>query len=295
MNLSELAGKSRDVELKPVTERHGAIVAYRRILIELIREIQRETRDSVLPEFQAAITLDDESSWFERMKRVAELGVTVAIGKVRRLFTDESQSHLQRLALSVERGIGIDVSPMLNLSQAEEVQLVELYVNRNASLIKSLSDDTVKRVEQAVYDARLNRLTYKDLQVTLREQFGIAQSRAELIAYDQLASLNTDFTRSRHNALGIETYRWRTRHDSRVRPLHRSLNGQEFKWGEPTGAEGGLPPGKNIRCRCTAVALIPAATAASAERNRRTRENLAESNAEATRRDRATNRRRAVS
>ena len=295
MNVPELLSNTKEITLDPVAERTGAIVAYRRILIAVIRDIRRAVNEYVLPVYTSglipdAAVNDDRSvrraiTQFTVVNSVASVSVDTANDKTKLLFEDEAIQHLVRVARGVKKGTGLDVAPWLNLNRDDIDDLVRLYIERNAALIQSLSDDTVNKVEQAVYQAKIDRTTYKELTEILQKQFKIAKNRADLIAYDQLASINSDFTRSRHTALGIKEYRWRTRADGRTRPLHRQINGNVYEWGKPTGAEGGLAPGKPIRCRCTGVSIIPSSPQAVA-RQERLREELRLSNIEARRRAR---------
>ena len=96
----------------------------------------------------------------------------------------------------------------------------------------------------------------RDLRARLKADFGIADKRAALIAQDQTAKLNSDLNRIRQEQAGVTSYEWRTSRDERVRERHRKLDGTVYKWGEPTGAEEGLPPGKPIRCRCVALGVV---------------------------------------
>ena len=294
MNVPELLDNTREIVLTPIAEREGAVIAYRRILIAVIRSIRKAVNENVLPSYtsgllDSALVSDDRGrrrkvTQFTVVNAVASLSVDTALEKVKLLFEDEDRQHLIRVARSIKKGTGLDVAPHLNLNREEIDQLVELYIERNAALIQSLSDDTVNKVEQAVYQAKIDRTNYKDLTKILQKQFGIAKNRADLIAYDQLASINADFTESRHTAIGIKRYRWRAREDGRTRPLHKKLSDErrEYEWGKLTDAEGGLPPGKPIRCRCTGVAVLPANPKAVA-RNEKLREELRLSNIEARR------------
>ena len=98
--------------------------------------------------------------------------------------------------------------------------------------------------------------TSANLRKTLAREFGLSDSRAKLIARDQIGKTTADLNRLRHQQAGITEYDWSTAADERVRPLHRALNGRRYKYGEPTGAEGGLPPGQPVQCRCVALAVV---------------------------------------
>lgn len=289
MDLPSLVANTKEIQFRPVLERNGSIVAYRRILIAVIRDIQKAVREHVMPAFEAnsldGVVQDDRTgrrsrTEFTVVNQVIALSIDTAVEKVAILFDDDQRNHLRRLSGSIRQGTGIDVAPYLNLNREEVDQMVRMYIEQNTSLINSLSDDLIGKVEQAVYRAMLDRNTRHELAEILQNQYGIAAKRAELIATDQIASINYDFTRSRHTALGLDRYRWRTRGDGLVRPLHREINGREYVHGEPTDAEGGLPPGKNIRCRCVSVAVLPANSEAQA-RQKELREQLARTNREA--------------
>lgn len=285
MDIAKLLDNTKEIVLPVVAEREGSIVAYRRILMRMIRAIRKAVNETVLPAYSSGIVPDGSVMdirerkilQFNVVNTVASVSVDTATEEVKLLFDDEAKTHLLLTARAIKKGTGLDVSPALKLSGDEIDDLVRLYIKRNAALIKSLADETVYRVEQAVFQAKIDRTNYKDLTVILQEQFKLSASRARLIAYDQLASINSDFTESRHKAVGIKRYRWRTRRDGRTRPLHVQLDGNEYEWGKPTGSENGLPPGKEIRCRCTAVAILPASPEAVA-RNEKLREELTLSN-----------------
>jgi SPP1 gp7 family putative phage head morphogenesis protein len=84
----------------------------------------------------------------------------------------------------------------------------------------------------------------------------MSDNRAKLIARDQTAKLNSDLNRFRQDQAGVDKYVWRTSQDERVRARHRGLEGKVYEWGEPTGAEDGLPPGQPIQCRCVAQGVV---------------------------------------
>jgi SPP1 gp7 family putative phage head morphogenesis protein len=80
-------------------------------------------------------------------------------------------------------------------------------------------------------------------------------AHALLVAEDQINKLNARLSMERQLDAGIESFRWRTKGDGRVRARHRDLEGTVWTWksGGPSGV--GLP-GEPVRCRCTAEAVI---------------------------------------
>ena len=93
----------------------------------------------------------------------------------------------------------------------------------------------------------------------------MAESRARLIARDQIGKLNSQLTRERNEALGIDKYIWSTSEDERVRESHKVMNGKLCRWDDPTvySDDGGQTwksrasiggeqehPGIPVNCRC---------------------------------------------
>lgn len=233
---------------------------YLKALRVILREMARETRENIVPlavaEMQAnrAMTSDADRSWF---RRLLEMSIDLAIsaeGMVGRILGLESQRHTERFMETAKRALGVDLAAVVR--QEDLGDYLATAALRNASLIKGLADDTVKRVQQTVTNAVINGRSAADLKKALTRQFQIEDGRARLIARDQVAKLNSDLNRIRHQQAGITEYTWRTSADERVRPRHRDLEGKVYKYGEPTGAEEGLPPGQPIQCRCIAQAIV---------------------------------------
>ena len=88
----------------------------------------------------------------------------------------------------------------------------------------------------------------------MSERTDVSDSRAKLIARDQVAKLNGELTKERQTDLGVTGYIWRTVGDERVRDEHADNDGQFFTWDSPpsTGA-----PGEDIQCRCWAEPVLP--------------------------------------
>lgn len=141
------------------------------------------------------------------------------------------------------------------ISVAKHPELIDLYqgwVTENVDLIKSIDaryfDGVRKTISEAVRTGRSTR----DLQEALRKEYSLSRGRAELIARDQVAKLNSSVTKERQVRLGVKKYRWSTSLDSRVRPKHVALEGKVFAWDDPP-SEG--HPGTPISCLPPEVAV----------------------------------------
>jgi SPP1 gp7 family putative phage head morphogenesis protein len=104
----------------------------------------------------------------------------------------------------------------------------------------------------------------------LQERFAVSQSKADLIARDQVLKLNGQVTRERQKASGITEYIWTTARDERVRGNpnglypnsshdHYSLDGTRQRWDAPPQvADDGTTahPGEDYQCRCVAAPVL---------------------------------------
>lgn len=241
--------------LPPIEERLTTVNLYQAALRKMLQGVINETRDAIIPSYRPErLTRDADSSTFTRLRQLTAALSATAQQTVDGILGLEANRHTDTFKANVRRVAGVDISAVV--SQEDLGEYLRQAAARNASLITSLGDDVLKRVEQTVLTASINGASVKSLRGQLVEQFGIVGRRADIIARDQTAKMVSDLNRIRQEQAGITTYSWATSQDERVRPLHRSLEGKVYKWGEPTGAEGGAPPGQPVLCRCTARAII---------------------------------------
>lgn len=250
------------VVLPPISGSLAAERDYYRALRILLSGIRDVVIRSIIPVYQLERQQEatrrrlhdaDESTFSALRALVAQLtGVTNTT--VQRILRLESQRHTENFMKTAKKALGVDLRAVVQQEDLEDY--LRAAAARNTSLITSLSADTVKRVEQAVLQAGINGDSVQKLKSVLTQQMGIVDRRAQLIARDQTAKLNSDLNRIRQQQAGIDDYQWMTSHDERVRPLHQSIDGKVYEWGKPTGAEDGLPPGQPIQCRCVARGIV---------------------------------------
>ena len=252
-DLGELIDKPKGSEhtLPPTHERAGGVIEYNIALVLILREIMREYRATVLPSVKNGVI--SESTFIPLKSTAKSISETTAL-KAKKVFEAEHVSHTRRFWQGIKTKFKLDLSAFIK--PTDNHALLKLYLEKNTSLITSMTNDMVKRVEQTVYSAKINKTSTTELSKILQKEFKIMKSRADLIAVDQLSKLNADFNRARQEQGGIKKYTWRGRLDSRERSLHVNLEGNVYKWGQKTGAEGGLPPSQPIRCRCWAQAVV---------------------------------------
>lgn len=218
----------------------------------------------ILKEFDAAYALSNgidkfvtdapSATFWEYLRRAADKLVSVATNTVNRIVNLESQRNTKQFVNIAKETLKIDLSAVVK--QADLSAYLLQNATRNANLIKNISDDFISKIQEMVTQSTLNGESHAILWKKLAKQFGFSDRRAKLIARDQIGKLTADLNRARQLQAGITKYVWTTSLDERVRPLHQTLDGEIYDWGEPTGAEDGLPPGQPIQCRCLARPII---------------------------------------
>lgn len=158
------------------------------------------------------------------------------------------------IANNIRKVIGIDVFMPDDMIANE----LALFTVNNTSLIKSIADESLRRVETMVYQGlsdgtRVETLA-KEVQQYVDPDVGNTRSRANLIARDQISKLNANLTETRQTDLGIRRYVWRTVGDERVRDSHREKEGKKFSWDDPPADTG--HPGEDYQCRCYAEPVL---------------------------------------
>lgn len=140
--------------------------------------------------------------------------------------------------------LGVDVM----LLDPKVAPIVEGFVHENVALIKSLKNRALDDLENIVARAYATGTRAEAVAPEIAARYQMAERHARLIARDQIGKLNGRITAARHRELGITSFVWRTMNDRKVRPRHRTLNGQRFTYEQPP--HDGLP-GIPIACRCT--------------------------------------------
>ncbi len=127
------------------------------------------------------------------------------------------------------------------------------FTRQNTQLIRSIGDDAAMNIERLVQDAvsrgtstrALSKDIFKELSTGIKEEEKKIKQRAATIARDQVGKLNGNISQVRMKSAGVDSYKWQTMEDRRVRPKHQDLNGEIRTWSQsPT-------PGSEILCRCS--------------------------------------------
>lgn len=251
-------GFKRRIVLQAPAISLGAERGYLSALRKLLRELLAAVRQYVLPNYRPgvldALVADVGETWWDLLRQVKDRLVAITQNTVSSILNLEARRHTTEFITTAKKALGIDLGAVVRQTDLDD--FLRLASQRNANLIQNLATQTISRIQELTTQSVLNGESSAVLYKRLMQQFGLSERRAKLIARDQIGKLTSDLNRARQQQAGITKYRWATSLDERVRKLHQSLEGQEYEWGEPTGAEDGLPPGQPIQCRCLARPII---------------------------------------
>lgn len=122
----------------------------------------------------------------------------------------------------------------------------------NVALVKDVATQVREQIAGTL--AEYPGIRWEDIADKLQERIDVGESRAELIARDQVLSTNGEFVAIRQEAAGVTEYVWSTSLDERVREDHADREGEVFEWSD--APEDGHP-GEPILCRCVAIPVLP--------------------------------------
>lgn len=247
---------------------------YERELVRMVRPIQVAIRELVAelrPDFAElarsdgqVIRLDAVGDALRKVRRHRDRsikGTRVRVGKLRALA--RSIDGVNAIATSAQIGEALAIEPGAAAQGQATVRLptgsrrvartLDAWVGNNSKLVVDVPTKTWRQVESTVREGFKRGSRHEVIARRLVERGVVAESRARLIARDQINKLNGQLTEARQRDLGITRYTWRTAQDDRVRDEHLALEGTIWSWSDPS-PEG--HPGEPIQCRCFAQPIV---------------------------------------
>ena len=162
-----------------------------------------------------------------------------------------SEHQKGQLFKQVKASVGVDLKGMTDKGLGERIKR---FTAENVALIETLPQRYFDDIERSVLEGVRAGARASDIAEDMQERFSVSESRAKIIARDQVLKFNGELNGARQKALGIEGYIWRTVKDERVRDTHQELDGELFSWDAPP--EPGHP-GEDYNCRCYAEPVLP--------------------------------------
>ena len=244
----------------PRAVEHYLALAYRRFAAAFAAAVKKVVRTRVAafakpePEQRTDAEEDDDvdEAELDRLMTAAERAASSSVDESSvRLVTKTAADRVHAHSKAEFKRLGID----LVKAEPNFGPKIERWRKENVDRIRGMQDDQLGKIRKVLADGRHHRV--ETLQKEIERQLDdVSASRAELIARDQVLTLNAQITADRQQAAGIEAYVWSTSQDERVRPEHEALEGKTFTWESGGDPEEGHP-GEAVMCRCIAFPILP--------------------------------------
>ncbi len=160
-----------------------------------------------------------------------------------------SAAQLRALRRQTKAALGVDIF----IPETGVPAMLDGFIAENVSLIKSIPEKMFSDIESIVTRGFQRGTLTRDMAKEIQGVHKTTRRRAQLVARDQIASLNGQINQKRQQNIGVKEYIWRTSRDDRVRPLHANREGDKFKWSD---APSDGHPGEPVNCRCTAEPVL---------------------------------------
>jgi SPP1 gp7 family putative phage head morphogenesis protein len=233
---------------------------YARALLGMLAEVRAIINDRIvarLPYLLGVPKSDDDGERADDIEVIGRVFSEVRLQVARVVTRMRARSVAERIGAATGEHTKAELSRQtsevlgIDILQGEPwlAEMIEEFTGENVKLITSIPAQYLDQVEQLVGAAALSGTRPETLAKDIGERFGVAESRAILIARDQVSKFAGQTNRVRQQSLGITGYIWRSSGDERTRASHAANDGKSFQWSKPprTGH-----PGQDYQCRCTA-------------------------------------------
>lgn len=241
---------------------------YAKMLRGIIDGINAELKTRIADELKAEIAAREDGYRADDLSAVLRAIRSLATGNIPGLSFVRNIGDSIRSAIdgnwqkAINQAIGVNVA----LPGTDMSANIDAWAEENTALITNLTQSYLSKVTTAVNSGFRDGLSWRDISKNIRAETGVAKRRADLIARDQVATMNMQVTKQRAADLEIKQFVWRTMEDQRVRgnpsglypkakPSHYARNGKTYNWSDGAGARDKFP-GQAINCRCYASNVI---------------------------------------
>lgn len=270
--------ESRQKPLYPMTVERE----YRRVTDAYMKEYKKCLMES-LPELRAAykqymndgVRADGIEDLLPAVNRIfmniakkleQRLAKFPLLGRIRKVSALEQRLSNQQWKKLVRSTLGVDLFDDYYNGEFYG-DTIPLWVDQNVSLINSLPNDSLFKMRDLMVKNFKAGSTINEIAKDIQRQYDIDRHDAQLLARDQLSTLNAQITEHQQTDAGIKKYKWSTSKDNRVRDCHKALEGHVFSWDDPpemwydtkhgrvyTGRR--CHPGRDYYCRCVAIPVF---------------------------------------
>lgn len=254
---------ARERALAPIVR--PSDVAYRAELIDVSRQTQRLIWSQLFG--GERMDADEAPSpglfrrLFERIRFLIPERTPTAGPIAARMTRDVNRAN----ALAVTEQFSSAGVPIVDVfADAATGPVLRQSLRENVDLIESIPQTLLEDVKETILPLSESGARVEVIKKELKKRFAVSESRAALIARDQVGKLNGQLNQTRQSAAGVRTYTWWCVLDERVRGrpggvnakgMHWQLHGKTFSWDDPpiTNEDGDRNhPGEDYQCRCQA-------------------------------------------
>lgn len=259
-HVGRMRKRQRVLQLKNLQHNRATELWYKTELLKVVKVITTRTEEVLKPLLQKLSyqwskdsvaydgykadleqTFDDLASSFGGLRQTAQ--------RLAKLAAERCAEHVdESLKEALKQSVGVDITGALT-SEALAAPMESALV-ANVELIKSIPTKYLDSVKSRVYESTSEGLRWEDIVEKIQDIGSVTESRAKLIARDQVSKMNGSFNEARQTSLGIDKYIWQTSGDERVRDTHADNDGKVFNWDDPPATGH---PGEDINCRCVAL------------------------------------------
>lgn len=139
------------------------------------------------------------------------------------------------------------------LTEKQKQEIAQAYTNNiQQYMIKDFADEKIPKMRAMIQQAVLNGYRLDTVEDIIKKNFREVANKARFLAFQETNILMAEYKRVTYQAMGFEKFIWQTRADSRVRDLHKHLNGTVWRYDDPpviderTGQKG--LPGETYNC-----------------------------------------------
>lgn len=233
------------------------------MMAEYRRERHGDSRfdDSQDLDAKLRLLLQDVAAALE--KRIAEYGLDQKVEQIAKITKNTSLREWKR---AIKETLGIDLLDDYYKGEFYE-EAIRRWIAENVLLIKSIPSETLGDLREIILGSYLKGSSIRDIQKAIQETYNTSKRKAQLLARDQVATLNAQLTKAQQTDAGCKKYRWSDSRDGRVRDCHKALDGKVFSWDDPpemwyetkrgrvyTGRR--CHPGEDYCCRCVAIPVF---------------------------------------
>lgn len=252
---------SRRKKIPPVPYPRSSELRYRKELLDYLDRASTYIDNTLMPVVDRALA--EAGIELRRDSYIDTIVLGLEAARSVLAISDEAATELaettardvnQRNERGVQRQFVAAVGLELQGANQGLDPVIQGFVRENVTLIQSIPDQLMRDVERVIFTEVRKGSRSAEIARVLQERVGVAESRAKLIARDQVGKLNGNLTEERHRNVGIDSYVWDSSQDERVRPSHQVYHGNTYQYDEPP-REGN--PGQPIQCRCAAIPVVP--------------------------------------